>query len=55
MSTSIFTHTHWFLSVLRIRIRIWFRICRIHMCLCAPDPEPLVRDTEPDPSIIKQR
>jgi hypothetical protein len=34
---------------LRIRIR------RIHMFLGLPDPDPLVRDTDPDPSIIKQK
>jgi hypothetical protein len=45
--------------VLRIRIRIWFWIHRIHMFLglLAPDPDPLVRgmDPDPDPSIIKQK
>jgi hypothetical protein len=39
------------LTVLRIRIR------RIHLLLGRPDPhaDPLVRDTDPDPSIIKQK
>ncbi len=39
------------ISVLRIRIR------RIHIFLGLPDPHPdlLVRDTDPDPSIIKQK
>ncbi len=32
-----------------------FRIRRIHMFLGLPDPDPLVRDTDPDPSIIKQK
>jgi hypothetical protein len=36
------------LPVLRNRIR------RIHMFLGLPDPDPLVRDTDPDPSIVKQ-
>jgi hypothetical protein len=39
-----------------MRIRIGIR--RIHMFLGLPDPDPLVRDTDPapdpDPSIIKQ-
>jgi hypothetical protein len=38
-----------FKAVFRIRIR------RIHMFLGLPDPNPLVRDTDPDPSIIKQK
>jgi hypothetical protein len=28
-------------------------ICKIHMFLGLSDPDPLVRDTDPDPSIIK--
>ncbi len=36
-------------AVLRIRIR------RLHMFLGLPDPDPLVRDTAPDPSIMKQK
>ncbi len=28
---------------------------RIHMLLGLPDPDPLVIDTDPDPSIIKQK
>jgi hypothetical protein len=38
-------------AVLRIRIR------RIHMFLglLDPDPDPLVKGTDPDPSIIKQK
>ncbi len=36
-------------SVFRIRIR------RIHMFLGLPYPDPLVRDTDPDPYIIKQK
>jgi hypothetical protein len=38
------------LLVFRIRIRIHW----IHMFLGLPDPEPLVRGMDPDPSIIKQ-
>jgi hypothetical protein len=34
---------------LRIRIR------RIHKFLGLPDPDPLVRDTDADPSISKQK
>jgi hypothetical protein len=39
--------------VLRIRIRIH----QIHLFLglLDPDPDPLVRDMDPDPSIIKQK
>ncbi len=40
-------------TVLRIWIRI--RIRRIHMFLGLPYPDPLVRDMDPDPSIIKQK
>ena len=44
-------------TVLWIRIRIWIQ--RLHMFLCPldPDPEPLVRDIDPDPapSIIIQK
>jgi hypothetical protein len=36
------------LPVLRIRI------CRIHMFLGLLDPDPLIRATDPDPSIINQ-
>ncbi len=39
-----------FLAVLRIRIRIHL----IHMFLGLPDPDPLVRGLDPDPSIKKQ-
>jgi hypothetical protein len=41
-------------AVLQIRLRI--RIHRIHMVmgLLDPDPNPLVRGMDPDPSIIKQ-
>jgi hypothetical protein len=39
------------LPVLRIRIRI--RIRRIHMFLGLQDPDPLVRDMDPDPFIIR--
>jgi hypothetical protein len=37
-------------TVLWIRIRIWIQ--RLHMFLCPldPDPEPLVRDIDPDPA-----
>ncbi len=55
---------HFCESVLRIRIRIWIRIHRIHMFLGLLDQDPLVRgmnpdpdpalDPDPDPSIIKQ-
>jgi hypothetical protein len=31
-----------------------FRIHRIHVCLGLPDPDPLVRGMDPDPSIIMQ-
>ncbi len=37
-----------FVAVFPIRIRI-------HMFLGLPDPDPLVRDMDPDPSIIKQK
>jgi hypothetical protein len=42
-----------YLAVLRIRIQIH----RIHMFLglLDPDPDPLVRGMEPDPSILKQK
>ncbi len=40
-----------FLAVLRSRIRI----CGIHIFLDVPDPDPLVRNTDQDPSIIKQK
>jgi hypothetical protein len=42
--------------VLRIRIRIRIQIHWIHMFLglLDPDPDPLVRSMDPDPSIIKQ-
>jgi hypothetical protein len=49
---SCFIQTFLFLypePVLRIRI------CRIHMFLGLPDPDPLVGDMDPDPSIIKQK
>jgi hypothetical protein len=36
-------------------LRIWIRIRRIHMFLGLPDPDELVKDTDPDPSIIKQK
>ncbi len=41
-------------------IRIWIWIHRLHMFLCLldPDPEPLVRDIDPDPApslIIQKR
>jgi hypothetical protein len=36
-------------AVLRIRIH------RIHMFLGLPDPDPLVRGMDPDPSIIMQK
>jgi hypothetical protein len=40
-----------------LRIRIWIRILQIHMFLglLDPDPDPLVRGMDPDPSIIKQK
>ena len=43
----------YFIAVLRIRIRIH----RIHMFLglLDPDPDPLVRGMDPDPSIIMQK
>ncbi len=53
-----------FITVLRIRdilavLRIWIRIHRIHMFLGLLDPDPLFKgmdpDTDPDPSIIKQK
>jgi hypothetical protein len=37
----------WLLPVLRIR--------RIHMFLGLPDPDPIIRSTDSDPSIIKQK
>ncbi len=45
--------------VLRIRIRIWIRIHRIHMFLGLLDPDPSARGMDPvpdlDPSITKQK
>jgi hypothetical protein len=41
--------------VLRIRIRIPIRIHQTHMFLGLPDPDPLVRGMDPDPSIIMQK
>ncbi len=40
-----------------LRIWIWIRIRRIPMIFGLPDPVavPLVRDMDPDPSIIKQK
>jgi hypothetical protein len=38
------------LTVLRDRIRI-----QMFSCLPGPDAEPLVRGTDPDPSVIKQK
>jgi hypothetical protein len=45
------TQRGYLLAVLRIRIQ------RIHMFLCHPDPDPLVRgmDPAPDPSIVMQK
>jgi hypothetical protein len=37
-----------------LRILSWIRIRRIHMVLGLMDPDPLVRSTDPDPSIVKQ-
>jgi hypothetical protein len=35
---------------------VWIRIrIRIHMVLGLPDPDPLVRGMDPDPSIIMQK
>ncbi len=47
VTTQESTFPYQYNPVLRIRIR------RIHMFLGLPDP--LVRDTNPDPSIIKQK
>jgi hypothetical protein len=43
--------------VSRIRIRIRIRIHRIHMFLghLDPDPDPLVKGMDPDPSISNQK
>jgi hypothetical protein len=38
-----------YVTVFRIRIH------RIHIFLGLPDPDPLVRGMDPDPSIIKQK
>jgi hypothetical protein len=35
-----------------LRIRIWIRI---HMFLGLPDPDPLVRGVDPEPSIIMKK
>ncbi len=57
-ATPVNRYLYWILeylvSVLRIQIRI--RIHRIHMFLglLDPDPDPLVRGMDPDPSIVKQ-
>jgi hypothetical protein len=48
---TIIDGNEWFAAVLRIRIRIR----SIHMLSGLPDPDPLVRDTVPDPSVIKQK
>jgi hypothetical protein len=37
------------------KIIIRIRILRIHMFLGLPDPDPLVRGIDPDPSIIMQK
>jgi hypothetical protein len=39
--------------VVQAEVESLFRI-RIHMFLGLPDPDPLVRGMDPDPSIIKQ-
>ncbi len=41
--------------IAELRIRI--RICRIQMFLGLPDPhpDPLIREMDPDPSIVKQK
>jgi hypothetical protein len=44
-------HEIYFPAVLRIRIR---RI-RMFMGLLDPDPDPLIKCMDPDPSIIKQK
>ncbi len=43
------SNEHCYQPVFRIRIH------RIHMFLGLPDPDPLVRGMDPDPSIIKQK
>ncbi len=45
------------LAVLRIRIRIRIQIRQIPMFLglLDPDPDPVVRGMDPDPSITKQK
>ncbi len=45
-----------YVSVLKplLGIQIRIRNRRIHIFLGLPDSDPLVRDTDPDPSIIKQ-
>jgi hypothetical protein len=45
----------WSQSVLRIRIRIRIRRIPMFLGLLDPDPDPLVRGMDPDPSIIKQK
>ncbi len=40
---------------IRIRIRIWIHQILMFLGLLDPDPDPLVRAMDPDPSIIKQK
>ncbi len=51
LQQEVHLHAHMLQPVFRIR---GIRIRRIRMFLGLPDPDPLVRDTDPDPSIIKQ-
>jgi hypothetical protein len=41
--------------VVELSVLLRIRIRRIHVFLGLPDPDPLVRDTNPDPFIIKQK
>jgi hypothetical protein len=49
LSTRMVHNLIYHMAVLRIRIR------RIYMFLGLPEPDLLVRDTDPDPSIIEQK
>jgi hypothetical protein len=48
MTPGVCNNYQWMKAVFRIRLRI-------HMFLGLPDPDPLVRSMDPDPSIIKQK
>jgi hypothetical protein len=58
--TPVFHHTSLWLDFLKNInlqpvLRIQIRIHRIHLFLGLPDPDPLVRGMDPDPSVIIQK